>query len=63
VLKQVHLDAGMSTMSIMNLFVNDVFERIRKARRIQEMQDAIIAGGSVRSEAYTAWRSFQTCNF
>jgi histone H2B len=27
----------------MNLFVNDIFERIRKARRIEEMQDAIIA--------------------
>uniref|UniRef100_A0A8C6SAL3 Histone H2B n=1 Tax=Neogobius melanostomus TaxID=47308 RepID=A0A8C6SAL3_9GOBI len=43
VLKQVHPDTGISSkaMSIMNSFVNDIFERIRSTISSREIQTAV----------------------
>ncbi|RXG51331.1 hypothetical protein Avbf_18690 [Armadillidium vulgare] len=66
VLKQVHPDTGIfsKAMSIMNSFVNDIFERIAvEASRLSSLQQEInhhLPGNSNCCQALASWRIGKT---
>merc|ERR1712018_335375 len=66
VLKQVHPDTGVSSkaMSIMNSFVNDLFENCRRSFAVGSLQQKIhhyVSGDSDERPAVTPWRAGKTC--
>ena len=63
VLKQVHPDTGVSTkaMSILNSFVNDLFERIASeaSKLAHYNKRSTITSQEIQSQAPAAWRAGQ----